>query len=73
MTVAAPGPRSQRGRHRPADPPTALGRHRIPDLSSLVAPLAESGELRALVERFALAASGGADGLRVASVPTCGT
>ena len=58
MTVAAPGPRSARRRNRPADPPTALGRHRIPDLSPLVVPLAQSGELRALVDRFALAASG---------------
>ncbi len=55
-----PGGRPRRhGRSPAAQGPEATStRHRLPDLSALLTPLAGSGELRALADRFATARSG---------------
>ncbi len=56
MTDAIRRSRLRRGRDDDATPRPA--RHRIPDLSPLTSVLAQTGELRSLVERYANAAGG---------------
>jgi transcription-repair coupling factor (superfamily II helicase) len=54
--------RSRMRRRRDPDPVAAGARHRIPDLSPLTGLLAATGEIEALVERYAVAAGGRAGG-----------